>query len=116
MNSAHPIKKIVQDESQKNHDGIRRRDLLLCSGSLLAASALAGEVMVTGEAANAQTNAAESIALPSDQVGDVATSAYVYAYPLILMELTRRLGTNVADTRQFARAPNEPVCECAGIS
>ena len=105
MYSAHPIEKNVQDESQKNRDGIRRRDLLLSSGSLLAASAFAGEITVTSEAAHAQTSATESIALPSDQVGDVATSAYVYAYPLILMELTRRLGTNVVDTRQFARAP-----------
>ena len=77
MNSTHPIKKIVQDENQKNRDGIRRRDLLLSSGSLLAVSALAGGVMVNGAAAHAQTNAAGSIALPSDQVGDVATSAYV---------------------------------------
>jgi hypothetical protein len=105
MNSVHPNSKNFQDESPKNREGIRRRDLLLSSGSLLATPALAGEVMVSGEPAHAQASAAESIALPSDQVGDVATSAYVYAYPLILMELTRRVGTNVADTRQFARAP-----------
>ena len=105
MYSAHPIEKNVQDESQKNRDGIRRRDLLLSSNYMLAASAFAGEITVTSEAAHAQASAATSIALPSDQIGDVATSAYVYAYPLILMELTRRLGTNVADTRQFARAP-----------
>ncbi|MGA7264310.1 MAG: DUF1254 domain-containing protein, partial [Stellaceae bacterium] len=29
----------------------------------------------------------------------------IYAYPLILMELTRRIVTNVADNRQFSKAP-----------
>ena len=46
-----------------------------------------------------------STALPSDLIGEIATSAYIYAYPLILMELTRRISTNVADTRQFTKAP-----------
>jgi hypothetical protein len=87
--------------------GIDRRDALLSGGSLLVASASMGEALaaVTSKPANAQQHVATLPALPSDQIGDVATSAYVYAYPLILMELTRRLGTNVADTRQFARAP-----------
>lgn len=94
--------------------GIDRRDALLSGGSLLVASALMGEALaaVTSKPANAQQYAATLPALPSDQIGDVATSAYVYAYPLILMELTRRLGTNVADTRQFARAPMNQLRMC----
>jgi hypothetical protein len=52
-----------------------------------------------------QVSAATSTALPSDEIGEVATNAYIYAYPLILMELTRRIATNVADTRQFSKAP-----------
>ena len=51
-----------------------------------------------------QTTAA-STDVPADLIGDIATDAYIYAYPLILMELTRRVSTNVADTRQFGRAP-----------
>ena len=51
-----------------------------------------------------QTTAA-STDVPADLIGDIATDAYIYAYPLILMELTRRIPTNVADTRQFGRAP-----------
>ncbi len=51
-----------------------------------------------------QTTAA-STGVPADLIGDIATNAYIYAYPLILVELTRRVSTNVADTRQFARAP-----------
>jgi len=66
-----------------------------------------GETLVTAtsEPANAQERAAMPAALPSDQIGDVATSAYIYAYPLILMEITRRVGTNVADTSHFGKAP-----------
>ena len=43
--------------------------------------------------------------LPSDQIGEVATSAYIYAYPLILMEVTRRVSTNVADASHFGKVP-----------
>ena len=87
--------------------GIKRRDLVLAGGSLLAASAFSGEVAVDaiGSPANAQASGATSTALPSDQIGEVATSVYIYAYPLIMMELTRRIATNVADTRQFSKAP-----------
>ena len=88
-------------------DRVRRRDVLLSGSSLLAASALMGGAFVpaTSRPANAQATAATSGAVPADLIGDIATSAYIYAYPLILMELTRRIGTNVADTRQFSKAP-----------
>jgi hypothetical protein len=87
--------------------GIKRRDLVLAGGALLAASAFSGEAAVDaiGSPANAQAGAATPTALPSDQIGEVAANAYLYAYPLILMELTRRIATNVADTRQFSKAP-----------
>lgn len=87
--------------------GIARRDALLSGGSLLVGSALIGEALVaaTGKPANAQQHAATLPALPSDQIGDVATSAYIYAYPLIMMEITRRVSTNVADTSHFGKGP-----------
>ena len=77
---------------------VGRRDVLSGS-SLLAASVLMGGPFVpaTSEPANAQAAAATSSAVPADLIGDIATSAYIYAYPLIFMEMTRRIGTNVAD-------------------
>ena len=86
---------------------IDRRDVLLRGSSLFAASALMaqGVFTATGKPANAQASAAVSTALPSDQIGDVATSAYIYAYPLIIMEMTRRVSTNVSDTSHFGKAP-----------
>src|SRR5512139_2579785 len=44
-------------------------------------------------------------ALAPDQLVEIATNAYIYAYPLVLMEMTRRVGTNVPDLRQFGKAP-----------
>ena len=86
--------------------GIDRRDVLLSGSSLLAASALIGGGLVstTGKS-NAQMRAGTPTPLPSDQIGEVATSAYIYAYPLILMEVTRRVSTNVADASHFGKVP-----------
>jgi hypothetical protein len=99
-------RKKIRDVFSIDRKDIDRRDVLLSAGSVLAASALMGETfMATSEPANAQARASMSAALPSDQSGEAAINAYIYAYPLILMEITRRVSTNVADTRQFARAP-----------
>ena len=98
---------LVTENDMGDSIGINRRDLVLAGGALLAASAFSGEAAVDAidSPASAQASGATATALPSDQIGEVATSAYIYAYPLILMELTRRVATNVADTRQFSRAP-----------
>jgi hypothetical protein len=90
-----------------SNNRIKRRDVVVSGGSLLAASALMGGALLpaTSRPAKAQATAATSTAVPADLIGDIATSAYIYAYPLIFMEMMRRIGTNVADTRQFARAP-----------
>src|SRR5262245_95365 len=46
-----------------------------------------------------------STALAPDQLKEIATNAYIYAYPLILMEMTRRVGTNVSGLGEFGKAP-----------
>ena len=43
--------------------------------------------------------------LPSDEIGEAAANAYIYAYPLIMMEITRRVSTNVADASHFGKVP-----------
>jgi hypothetical protein len=79
-----------QHKASNNRNDIKRRDLLLSGGYLFAASALISEalVTVTSKPANAQATAATSTALSADLIGEIATSAYIYAYPLIMMELT----------------------------
>jgi len=42
---------------------------------------------------------------PADEAREIATDAYVYAYPLVLMELTRRKTTNVAQATTTMAAP-----------
>ncbi|KAA0121923.1 DUF1254 domain-containing protein [Methylobacterium sp. P1-11] len=42
---------------------------------------------------------------PADEVREIATDAYVYAYPLVLMELTRRKTTNVLQATTTMSAP-----------
>ena len=97
----------LSHKSLNERKAVDRRRVLLSGGSLLASSALMGGVLdtATSRAAYAQASAASPIALPSDQIGEVAANAYLYAYPLVLMELTRRIAANVADTRQFSKAP-----------
>ena len=87
--------------------GIDRRNVLLSGSSLLATSALTGGILAnaTSELAYAQAGPAMPTTLPADQIGEVATSAYIYAYPLIMMEITRRVSTNVADTSHFGKGP-----------
>jgi hypothetical protein len=91
----------IRDNSSNDRIAIGRRDLLLGGGSALAASAFIGEALVHARPAHAQTLAA----LPADEIGEVAISAYIYAYPLIVMEITRRVSTNVADASHFGKAP-----------
>lgn len=43
--------------------------------------------------------------LASDEIGELAINAYIYAYPLIVMEITRRVSSNVADASHFGKVP-----------
>ena len=92
----------VQDEKTKAIEGAVSRRKILLGGTTLAAATVMGSAALK---AQQQRPAAVATALPSNQIGEVAVSAYLYAYPLISMEMARRISTNVADTRQFAKAP-----------
>ena len=97
----------IRDKFSSDRKDIDRRDVLLSAGSALAASILMGAATGIGasEPVKAQTPNAMPTALPSDEIGDVAVSAYIYAYPLIIMEITRRVSSNVADASHFGKAP-----------
>ena len=60
---------------------------------------------VTPTPPSSTASAQKAAALPPDLLAEVATNAYIYTYPLIIMELTRRVGTNVPGLDQFSKAP-----------
>lgn len=76
----------------------------LILAAAFGASIAAATAAVPG--ASAQTTMATAQAPVSEEEATaIAREAYIYAYPLVLMEMTRRFSTNVADTHRFGRAP-----------
>lgn len=76
----------------------------LILAAAFGASIAAATAAVPG--ASAQTTMATVQAPVSEEEATaIAREAYIYAYPLVLMEMTRRFSTNVADTHRFGRAP-----------
>ena len=52
--------------------------------------------------------------LSEEEAFEIGTEAYIYGYPLVTMEMTRRVMTNVAEARGHAR-PHGPVLPCATL-
>ena len=44
------------------------------------------------------TNSLAATPLTADEIKELAVDAYVYAYPMVLMEITRQVSTNVGAT------------------
>ena len=107
MNIDRAGRKNIRSEPVHDRQGIARRNVLLSSSFVIAASALLGETLITAASTpvNAQARDAVPAPLPADAIGDVAIRAYTYAYPLILMEMTRRVTTNVADASHVGKVP-----------
>ena len=64
---------------------------------IITSSLLLGLLLAITSCANAKNNKAgiDISGLSDEEIVDIATKAYVYGYPLILMDLTRKVGTNV---------------------
>src|SRR5262245_35271329 len=60
-------------------------------GFALAAASAVAAVMDSGPTAHAQVSDEEAVA--------IATEAYIYGYPLVTMEMTRRVMTNAAEPK-----------------
>ena len=54
---------------------------------------------------NATVTWAGAAALPAPDLQELADEAYVYAYPMVLMDATRRVATTTTPQAGFARAP-----------
>lgn len=65
--------------------------------SPMPASSLAPWLLLAALLAAPPAAATPPAVLPADEAAVTAADAYVYAYPLVLMELARRVATNVGD-------------------
>src|SRR5271163_4440632 len=86
-------------------------------GRVLFAAALLGSAQ-QGHAAGETPSAAAQELTQEQEAKDLGVEAYIYAYPLVTMELTRRVSTNVsvsaggrAPMGQFARVRGYPTAD-----
>jgi hypothetical protein len=80
---------------------------------------------VLGVASSFAQNNSTSSAVAPDQAAKIATDAYIYGYPLVTMEYTRRVLTNVAEAGagglnapmgQLARSRSYPTAAFRGVT
>jgi hypothetical protein len=101
----------------KNYD-------LVCGRPVRAAVLLSICAMLVLKAAAGFAHDAQlSGRLGADEAAQIATDAYIYGYPLVTVEMTRRVLTNVAEPRgmrapmgQFANAREYPTAEFKGVT
>lgn len=77
-----------------NHSTVTRRNTLLAATSLVAASALGSKHAITGAQAQPASVAMTQPA-SADEALIIAQEAYVYLYPLITMDVTRKQLINI---------------------
>jgi hypothetical protein len=75
---------------------MRRRDFI---------NVVAGSVIVWPLAARAQQSATTIIELTAEEVQSIAQEAYIYFYPLVIMDVTRKHFTNIEAGKKFGRGP-----------
>jgi hypothetical protein len=92
----------ILEDSMDDQTSITRRDTLLGAVTLAAGSALGEELLLAPSPAFAQTPAA----MPSaEEVQAIAQDVYVYLYPLVLMDISRKQFTNIEPGKEFGKGP-----------
>lgn len=79
-----------------------RRNVLLAGSALAFASAFGSSAVIDvvhAQAANRQSSISEQ------EARAIAVDAYLYFYPLILMDLTRKQSTNIEPGKEIAKGP-----------
>ncbi len=91
----------VSDQSDCK-SALNRRNILLAGSALVAASALGSTTKV--DVAIAQATDGQS-AVTGQEAHAIAIDAYLYLYPLITMDLTRKQMTNIGAGKEFGKGP-----------
>ena len=85
-----------RDNSSVGSGAVNRRNILLASTSLVAASALGSTALAQITRAQAQTaQAGAETSITEQEAHAIGVDAYLYFYPLLSVDITRRVATNV---------------------
>jgi hypothetical protein len=97
----------IQDTSSINSGAVNRRDILLASTSAAVASALGSAALIQITQAQAQTApGGVETTITEQEAHAIGVDAYLYFYPLVTMDLTRKQLTNVEPGKGFGGPMN----------
>ena len=96
-----------KDRSKLKYDSYSRRNMLVAGGSLAAASALAlnGHVQVAQAQGQSAAPAGGQSAITEQEAHAIGVDAYLYFYPLVTLDITRRVAINNEPGKKMGLGP-----------